>query len=255
MDTNNVTADTCSLESSSQRENSNAIFASEKLENSCNIVDAFKNMTIHDDLYELNTETASDAQVKFSINPDKSAYTSDGITHQKLLSSRTIGIFNEYIYVLPPPTYPQIGANNQLALLASTGSVQAPQALQLPVSQEIVADAASNRTVPNRTPQQVSRTGVDGTTPYISEICGNSASPPSSGLWNSGIVNKRQSTSLNFCKSNELDAAADGKFTNNPIAPPVINQVFSDKLSNSSRRDIYTRCRMHLTIDPINPVA
>ena len=59
----NVTADTFSLDSSSQREKLNAIFASEKLENSDNIVNAVTNMTINDVKYELNTATDSDSQV------------------------------------------------------------------------------------------------------------------------------------------------------------------------------------------------
>ena len=62
-DADNVTSDMCSLASSSQRENSNAVFASEKLENSDDIVDAVSNMTINDVRCELNTATASDAQV------------------------------------------------------------------------------------------------------------------------------------------------------------------------------------------------
>ena len=101
--------------------------------------------------------------------------------------------------------------NNQPALIFSTGVVQEPQALQSAAVQEIVEDVASNRTGPNRTPRQVSRTSVDGKTPYLSEICGTSASPPSGGLWIPEVVNKRQSTSPNFWKSGELDAAIDGK--------------------------------------------
>ena len=108
---------------------------------------------------------------------------------------------------------------------------------------------------PNRTPQQVISTGVDGTTPYLRVICGTSASYPFGGLWIPGIVNKLQSDSPNFWKSDEFDGAVDGNFSNNLIAPPVITQVFSDKLSNSSIRYIYARCGMHLTTGPVNPVT
>ena len=59
---NNVTADTFSHESGSQRDISNAIFTSEKIEKSDKIVDAVNKLTINYTRYELNTVTASDAQ-------------------------------------------------------------------------------------------------------------------------------------------------------------------------------------------------
>ena len=86
-DSNNVTTDMCSLAPSSQRENQNAIFASEKLENLDDLVNAVKNMKINDVGYQLNTATASDSQVKFVINTYKITYTSNGDNHQKLLST------------------------------------------------------------------------------------------------------------------------------------------------------------------------
>ena len=73
--------------SSSLRENPNAIFASKKLDILDNTVDAVVNMTINDVGYELNIETASDAQVEFAIHPDKSTHTRNRDNHQKLLSS------------------------------------------------------------------------------------------------------------------------------------------------------------------------
>ena len=115
-------------------------------------------------------------------------------------------------------------------------------------------DADLGRTVPNRIPWKVSRNGVDGMTPSLSDILGTSASPPSGGFWRLGIVNKRQSTFPNFWKSNELDAAVDGNFTNNSIAPPLLDQVFSYKLSNSYSRDLYARYGVHIAIDHVNPV-
>ena len=126
-DDKNVTSDMCILASSSQRENSNVIFAIEKLENSGHLVDALENMTINDIGYELNTETASETQVKFVSNPDKIIHTSNKYTHQKMLRSWTIGICNKDISVLEPPIDTNIGAKNQTALLISTGGVQAPQ--------------------------------------------------------------------------------------------------------------------------------
>ena len=158
---NNFTADVCSLSSSLQRNNSNTIFASEKLENSDNKVDAVKNMTINNVGYELNTATASDAQIYFASNPDKSTHTSNGDNYQTLLSIRTISICHEDISGLSLHTDPKISSNNQPAFLISTVVVQAPQALQLEVVQEIVTNSATYRTGPNRTPQKVSKTCVD----------------------------------------------------------------------------------------------
>ena len=91
MDANNVTDDTCSIASSSQRESLNAIFASEKLEKPDELVNAVKSMTINSIIYELNTATVSDAQVDLAINPDTVTHTSNGIIDQKLLSIQTIG--------------------------------------------------------------------------------------------------------------------------------------------------------------------
>ena len=52
-----------------------------------------------------------------------------------------------------------------------------------------------------------------------------------------------------------MDAAIDGNFSNNPIAPPVLTQVFSDKLSDSSSRDLYAHCGANLAPDPVNSTA
>ena len=142
-----------------------------------------------------------------------------------------------------------------------------------------------NNTGKNRTSRRISRTGIDGTipvhsgisrtsTPYPSDnsgtringinknstpdpsgISGTSAAPPAGGLWSPRIGNIRKSTSPNTRNSNELKYDIDGKFSNDPIATPVLTQVFSEKLSNSFRRDLYRRYGVHLTTDPVNPVA
>ena len=107
---------------------------------------------------------------------------------------------------------------------------------------------------PNRTPPQVIRNDVDTTTSYLRGVCETSASPPSGRFWSPGISNKRQYTSPNLWNSDEFGAAVDRNFFGNPIITPVLIQVFNDKLSNSSSRDIYARCNMHLAMDPFNPV-
>ena len=85
---------------SSQRENPNAIFTSEKLEKLDELVDAFKNLKINDAGYELNTATASGAQGNCTSDPDTVTHTSNGVLDQTLLSCRTIG----EVSVLHPPT-------------------------------------------------------------------------------------------------------------------------------------------------------
>ena len=52
-----------------------------------------------------------------------------------------------------------------------------------------------------------------------------------------------------------MEASVDGKLSYNPIETPVITQVLSDKLSNSSSRDLYTHCRVNLATYPANLVA
>ena len=52
-----------------------------------------------------------------------------------------------------------------------------------------------------------------------------------------------------------MDASIYGNFSNNPVAPPVLTQVFSDKISDGSSRDLYVHCGVNLVSDPVNPVA
>ena len=134
-------------------------------------------------------------------------------------------------------------------------------------------------------PRRISRTGVDGTTSFHSVISENStpdlndnigtringinvtttpspigisetsADPPTGGIWSPSIGNIRQSTSPNLIKSDELNASVDGRFSNNPIAPPVLAELFSDKLSNSSISYLYACCGVHLSTDTSNPMA
>ena len=99
-------------------------------------------MTINNIECELNLETVSNAQVKFASNPDGSTHTSNVVTHQNLLSSRIIGIRHKEVSVLTPLKDLSIFLNNQPALSISTRILQAQQALNLPVVQEIAVDTA-----------------------------------------------------------------------------------------------------------------
>ena len=58
------------------RENANAIFTSEKLDKSDDLVDSVNNLTINNTkYYESNTVTASDAQGNLTRNPDTVTHT------------------------------------------------------------------------------------------------------------------------------------------------------------------------------------
>ena len=131
----------------------NTIFASEKLENSDNLVDAFANTIINNVEYELNAATASDAQVKILINSEKFI---------------TIRIRHKEVSFLPPPMNLTIG----IILLP-------PQMLKLPAVQDIVTYAASNNMGKNRTMRQKIRAGVDRTTPVHSVVSENTTPDPS----------------------------------------------------------------------------
>ena len=162
--------------------------------------------------------------------------------------------------------------------------VLAPYTLRSPAVHKIATDAESNNTDPNRTTQQTRRTGINRTTPvhsgisevptphpsdnirtrinaisknstpYTSGISGTSAAPPAGGIWSPGIGNIWQSTSPNIREFDELNADVDRKFSNNLIVPPVITQVFREKISGSPIRDIYARCGVNLATDHVNPM-
>ena len=91
MEDNNLTADAFSHASSSQRENLNTVFTSDKLEKLDNLVDAINNLTMNDAGYELNKATASDAQGNLTNSSDAVTHTSNRILDETLLSCRTIG--------------------------------------------------------------------------------------------------------------------------------------------------------------------
>ena len=69
------------------------------------------------------------------------------------------------------------------------------------------------------------------------------------------IGNIRQSATPDLRDSDKLDTSIDGNFTNNLVAPPIVTDVISDKLFNSSRQDLYARVGMNLEEYPVNPVT
>ena len=66
------------------------------------------------------------------------------------------------------------------------------------------------------------------------------------------IYNIRQSATPDLIKSNKLDTSIDWQFTNNLVATPIFTEVIYDKLTDSSIRDLYTRCQMNLTEYSVN---
>ena len=139
-DANNFTAYAFSLASNTQRWNTNAIFTSEKLDESEELVDQVKNLKINNaEYHESNTATASDAQgnpkrnpdtVTHNINRNKTVnHTSHGNFEQKSLSNRTIPFF-------PPAMHPGICQGIAPIQLA-------PQILLAHKTKEVVAYTAS----------------------------------------------------------------------------------------------------------------
>ena len=125
-----------------------------------------------------------------------------------------------------------------------------PQTLQTPAMKEIVVDATSGGVWATMTPWQVSRTGVNVRTlggidnsisiietssPILIVIIGTA---PSCGLnliqevgdiWQSNppvLVRQYQ----------KLDAAVDGKLSDNHNCTSILSKVISDKLTESFRR-------------------
>ena len=140
-----------------------------------------------------NRVTASYVQVQL-------AGDSTRISHQNLWSRRIIGIRYEEVPMLITHVIPSIIANNWPDMTVSTGFIQEPQALKMPVMQEFVAVMTPYNTWENRTPQRVIRTGSNG---YTTDVSGNITSAvdscispklPSICIWNVSNVNIGQNT-------------------------------------------------------------
>ena len=102
-DSTNITTGRFIHTSNEQRENANAVFTSENLDKSDELVATLKDLTIKDaKYYELDTSTANDAQGGPTRNPKtvthtcnekrKVTDTSNGDFEQKLLSNRTLPV-------------------------------------------------------------------------------------------------------------------------------------------------------------------
>ena len=120
--------------------------------------------------------------------------------------------------------------------------VLVPPTLITPAVKKIFAEKMSGNAWTNRTPWQVSRTGVNGTTlgnignayvirktssPDLLAIIG--ATSPSCDLsMSKEIENIRQSTSPDLRQSNKLDTSINWQFTNNLVVPPIFSEVLGE---------------------------
>ena len=100
--------------------------------------------------------------------------------------------------------------------------------------QEFVTVKNSYNTGENRTPQIVSRTGIDWSTPIYSgsrisyvAIC-TSPTPPSICIFNGIIGNIWQTNTPNFREISELHTSIDRILTNDSIAPSAVIQIIRD---------------------------
>ena len=172
------------------------------------------------------------------------------------------------ISVLPPLTNPSIDA-----------TILTPQTLIMPAAKEIFVDATLGNAWNNRTPRQISRTGVDVSIQIFTPIhsgmikyyttgssdssgtripIGNSntnTAPPCGLNVSPNIGDIQKSTTPDLRDSDKIDTSVDGKFTNNLVALPIFTDILSDEISNTSIRGLYARIGMHLSADPVNSVA
>ena len=239
----------------------NAVFTREKLDNLDKLVDAIIDLTINDSIYELNTTTASDEQGDLTNNPDIVNHTSNVIFDQTLFSFWTIG----EVSVLPPPTN----------LSIATIILAPPTLLMIPVK-EIYVGVTSGNAWTTRTSQKISTTGVGGSIPISTPIhsgtskyatpasidstgtsitigtSDNTTAPPCGLNASPKIGNIHQFATPDLRNSNKLNSGIDENFPYTLGAPPIITEVLCDKLSDSTSWDIYTRCCINLTADPVN---
>ena len=140
------------------------------------MVDTVNNLTINDaKYYESDTDTASDAQDDITknmetfthpINSNETVnHTSKTIFGQKLFSNYIIPVFSPVM---------NLGIEQGIEPI-----ILAQQTLMTPVTKEVVANTALGGAWLNRTPRQVSSTGIDGITPGDIRDAVSVVEPPS----------------------------------------------------------------------------
>ena len=126
--------DTFSHTSNTQRDNSNTIFTSEKLNKSDDLVDTLKDFTINDAKYYVsNSATENDAKCDPESNPETVTHTSDGkekVTDTSNINSQQKSLSNQNLPVVVPEMNPSI--NDRIASIGG-----ASQTFSMPATKEV----------------------------------------------------------------------------------------------------------------------
>ena len=193
--------------------------------------------------YEPSTATANEAQGNITQNLETVTHTSNINFEQKLLIYWTIP-------VLPPPTKPDIDQWIAPIILEL-------QTILMPVTNKVITDTASRGAWIQRTHRQVSRKGVDRSTPcnirnaigiveppYPVMIVIIGTYPPCGLNASQEVGNKRHPTYLGLIRqSPKLGSVVAGKLSDDQDLTLIFSKVIGDKLSEGSSQDIYTRGR------------
>ena len=150
-----------------KRENTNAIFTSEKIDKSDKLVATLKDLTINDAEYNVsNSATVDDAKGDPTSNLTKVTHTSDGkgkvadtsnrSLQQKLLSNQTLPV----VFLTMDPSI-----DNSIATIGG-----ASETLAVSATKKVVADTAPSGTWFNQTPRHVSQTGRDSSNPGDTDL-------------------------------------------------------------------------------------
>ena len=241
--------DTFSHTSNTQRENTNAMFTSEKLDKSDELEDALNYMAINNaKYYESNSATSRDAQGDPTRNPMTVTHSSN---RKKKVTDTSIGNFEQILLrnwnlpVVIPTMNPRIDQSIVPIAVAT-------KTLLKPETKEVVADATCGGAWVNMTLRQASRTGVYRSIPRKncnSVIIKHSPYPllirivstyPPYGLRGSlQVVKKGQSTFPGLGGNTEkLDVVVDGNLLNDLDYASIFSKVIGHKLSNVSSREI-----------------
>ena len=173
MDAHNVTEDTFSQTSNTQRDNENKILTSENLDKSDGLVENLKELTIiYAGYYESDSANANDAKGYPASDPKIYNHTSDrkkrrvtdtsnGYLQQKLLSYRTLPIITMTMDHRIENRVATYGASLHKLLTTETT--------------EVITDEVRSSARVIRTPRHVRQTDRDGTT---TDNCRISISPP-----------------------------------------------------------------------------
>ena len=159
----NITADTFSHTSNTQRENANVILTSEKLDKSDDLAETLNYLTINDaEYYVSDSENANDSKDNPARYPktvthtsDKKKrrvlYTSNRISQQKLLNKLTLRVIT---------TTMNHKIQNRIATCRGT-----THTLATPETKDLIRDTVQIISKVNRTPRNVIQIGRDGSTP------------------------------------------------------------------------------------------